>query len=126
MMKTWLMRRPVRSPVSRWSTAASSSSEWRLPFISSSALPLRTSSTAFSAAAWLWATSTISNPSDDQIEALTQRPDLVLGAHEMGTIMPARRPRGRLQRSLVARMGDGSGKGGNCFAAAISRSYLSC
>ena len=41
------MRRPVRSPVSRATTAASSSSVCRLPFISSSALPCRTSSTAF-------------------------------------------------------------------------------
>ena len=59
MMKTWLMRRPVRSPVSRATTAPSSSSVCRLPFISSSALPLRTSSTAFAAAAWLCGASTI-------------------------------------------------------------------
>ena len=63
MMKTWLMRRPVRSPVSRLATSASSSSEWRLPFMRSSALPSRTSATAFSAAAWLCGTSTISTPS---------------------------------------------------------------
>ena len=39
MRKTWLMRRPVRRPVSRATTAPSSSSVCRLPFISSSALP---------------------------------------------------------------------------------------
>ena len=53
MMKTWLMRRPVRSPVSLATTAASSSSVWRLPFISSSAWPPRTSATAVAAEAWL-------------------------------------------------------------------------
>ena len=59
MMKTWLMRRPVRSPVSRATTAPSSSSVCRLPFISSSASPSRTSSTAFAAAAWLCGASTM-------------------------------------------------------------------
>ena len=39
MMNTWLMRRPVRRPVSRATTAPSSSSVCRLPFISSSASP---------------------------------------------------------------------------------------
>ena len=53
MRKTWLRRRPVRRPVSRATTAPSSSSECRLPFISSSASPWRTSSTALAAAAWL-------------------------------------------------------------------------
>ena len=39
MTKTWLMRRPVRRPVSRATTAPISSSVCRLPFISSSASP---------------------------------------------------------------------------------------
>ena len=39
MMNTWLMRRPVRRPVSRATTAPSSSSVCRLPFMSSSACP---------------------------------------------------------------------------------------
>ena len=47
------MRRAVRSPVSRFTTAAISSSVWRLPFISASASPFRTSSTAFAADSWL-------------------------------------------------------------------------
>ncbi len=50
MMNTWLMRRPARRPPSRATTAASSSSVCRLPFINSSALPSRTSSTALRAA----------------------------------------------------------------------------
>ena len=62
MMKTWLMRRPVRRPVSRATTAPSSSSVCRLPFISSSASPSRTSSTALAAAAWLCGASTIRVP----------------------------------------------------------------
>ena len=41
--KQWLTRRAVRSPASRRTTAAISSSVCRLPFISASALPSRTS-----------------------------------------------------------------------------------
>ena len=60
MMKQWLRRRAVRRPVSRLTTAPSSSSVLSDPFISMSARPSRTSATAFSAAAWLCSTSTIS------------------------------------------------------------------
>ena len=49
MTKQWLTRRAVRSPVSRFTTSPISSSVCRLPFISASALPSRTSSTAFAA-----------------------------------------------------------------------------
>ena len=49
----------MRRPVSRARTAPSSSSVCRLPFIRSSASPLRTSATARAAAAWLWGASTI-------------------------------------------------------------------
>ena len=45
-------------PVSRATTAPISSSVCRLPFISASALPSRTSSTAFAAESWLCADST--------------------------------------------------------------------
>ena len=48
--KQWLMRLAVRRPVSRFTTAPISSSVCRLPFISTSARPCRTSSTAFAAA----------------------------------------------------------------------------
>ena len=58
--KQWLMRRAVRRPVSFLTTSAISSSVWRLPFISASALPARTSSTAFAAAALLCGASTSS------------------------------------------------------------------
>ena len=58
--KQWLTRRAVRRPVSFFTTAAISSSVWRLPFISASALPARTSSTAVAAAAWLCGASTSS------------------------------------------------------------------
>ena len=54
------MRRAVRKPVSRLTTSAISSSVCSDPFISASALPLRTSSTAFAAAPWLCSASTIS------------------------------------------------------------------
>ena len=64
MTKTWLMRRAVRRPVSLRTTSAISSSVCRLPFISASASPARTICTAFSAAAWLWAVSTICIPRD--------------------------------------------------------------
>ena len=60
MMKTWLMRRAVRSPVFPEVTSRISSSVCRLPFISSSPLASRISSTAFAAAAWLCGASTIS------------------------------------------------------------------
>ena len=49
MMKQWLIRRDVRMPPSRATTAPISSSVWRLPFIRASASPLRTSATAFAA-----------------------------------------------------------------------------
>jgi hypothetical protein len=58
MTKTWLTRRPVLRPVSLATTSAISSSVCRLPFISSSASPARTSRTASAAAAWLWGVST--------------------------------------------------------------------
>jgi hypothetical protein len=59
MRKTWLSRRPVLRPVSFAITAPRISSECRLPFMTSSASPVRTSSTAFAAAARLSGTSTI-------------------------------------------------------------------
>ena len=64
MTKQWLMRRAVRRPVSRATTAPISSSVCRLPFISASAVPARTSSTALAAESWLCAASTISKRAD--------------------------------------------------------------
>ena len=60
--KQWLTRRAVRRPVSRDTTAPMSSSVCRLPFISASALPSRTSSTALAAEASLYGASTIGRP----------------------------------------------------------------
>src|SRR5208282_2518142 len=60
MMKQWLIRRSVRIPVAPDTTAPISSSVWRLPFMSASAFPARTSSTAFAADAWLCCASTSS------------------------------------------------------------------
>jgi hypothetical protein len=62
-MKTWLIRRAVRRPVLPEVTSRISSSVCRLPFIRSSPLDSRMSSTPFIAAAPLWGTSTISKPS---------------------------------------------------------------
>ena len=59
MTNTWLIRRPVRRPVSRATTAPISSSVCRLPFIRISARRSRTSATACAAAAWLCGASTI-------------------------------------------------------------------
>ena len=55
------IRRAVRRPVAEGTTAAISSSVWRLPFISASTWPARVISTAFMAAAWLCSTETIWN-----------------------------------------------------------------
>jgi hypothetical protein len=52
------MRRAVRMPVSRFTASPITSSVCRLPFISASALPSRTSATAAAAAAWLCGAST--------------------------------------------------------------------
>ena len=105
MTKTWLMRRPVRIPVSRFMTSESSSSVCRLPFMSSSALPVRTSSTAFSAAAWLCGTSTISMLPRSSENALATRAILLLGADEDRLDQSGlARFHGPSERGLVARM----------------------
>ena len=88
MMKTWLMRRPVRRPVSRATTAPSSSSVCRLPFISSSASPWRTSSTAFAAAAWLWGASTIRVLPSWMPAAFATSRIFAAGPTRIGTISP--------------------------------------
>ena len=62
MMKQWLMRRAVRMPLSCATTAAISSSVCRLPFISASAFPSRTSATALAAESWLCSEATSGKP----------------------------------------------------------------
>ena len=76
MTKQWLMRRSVRMPPSRATTAPISSSVCRLPFISASARPSRTSSTALAAAAWLCGTSTIGKPAMSRSACRARLPDL--------------------------------------------------
>ena len=89
MMNTWLIRRPVRSPVSCATTAPRSSSVCRLPFISSSASPWRTSSTALAAAAWLCGTSTIRVlPEVDAVLPWRSRAIFAAGPTRIGTIRP--------------------------------------
>ena len=128
MTKTWLMRRPVRIPVSRFTTSDSSSSVCRLPFMSSSALPERTSSTAFSAAAWLCGTSTISTPPRSSEEDLATLFDFLLRADEdrldetfLGRLQ------GPSERGLVTRMRNGGEQALAVFSPSrSSRSYFSC
>ena len=62
MMKQWLIRRSVRMPPSRATTAPINSSVWRLPFINASTRPAVTRPTAFAAESWLCADATSSNP----------------------------------------------------------------
>ena len=59
MTKTWLMRRPVRRPVSRATTAPAARRCAGCLSSAASASPSRTSATAFAAAAWLCGASTI-------------------------------------------------------------------
>src|SRR6185295_10963294 len=69
-------------------TAPSSSSVWRLPFIKSSALPSRTSSTARAAEAWLWGTSTLSVLPRSIFLALVSARIFSAGPTRIGTIRP--------------------------------------
>ena len=127
MTKTWLTRRPVRSPVSRFITSESSSSVCRLPFIRRSALPVRTSSTAFSAAAWLCGTSTISMSPRSSENCLATAAILSLGPTRIGLINPAS-PASTAPFSEVSSQGCATAVaiGSSFFAAAIRRSYFSC
>ena len=124
-MKTWLMRRAVRKPVSAAVTARISSSVCRLPFISISPWPARMSSTALAAAASLCATSTssyfpISIPCS-RATFLT----LAAGPTRTGMISPA-------SAASIAPRSDVSSHGcttivfaaGTFFASAINRSYF--
>ncbi len=89
MTKTWLIRRAVLSPVADEVTSCISSSVWRLPFISISPRPSRTSSTARAAAAWLWGTSTISIPARSRPCASATPRIFAAGPTRMGTTSPA-------------------------------------
>ena len=112
MTKTWLMRRPVRIPVSRFTTSASNSSVCKLPFISSSALPVRTSSTAFSAAAWLCGTSMISKPPRSREKDWATLRILSFGPTRIGLMSFLGRLERAFKRRLVTWMRHGGRKGG--------------
>ena len=105
MRKTWLIRRAVRRPVSLATTSLISSSVCRLPFISSSALPARTSSTALAAAAWLCGTSTSSSCPMSSPNCCATSRILSAGPTRIGTISLASAASTRAaQRALVAGM----------------------
>ena len=106
MMKTWLTRRPVRSPVSLLVTSASNSSVCRLPFISSAALPACTSSTALAAEAWLCGVDDL-QPGDVEPGLLRRRDDPSAGADQYRRDQALRRRVERApQRGFVTGMRD--------------------
>ena len=90
MTKQWLMRREVRSPVSRFTTAAISSSVCRLPFIRASASALRTSATALAADSWLYPASTMRNREMSSPELAATSRIRAAGPTRIGTISPTR------------------------------------
>ena len=107
MMKQWLIRRAVRMPSVLDTTAPISSSVCRLPFISASAAPQRTCSTALAAESWLCSAIDDRHAADVEVPA---RRDLLDARRrtdqdrrnqaELGGLD------GAFQRDLVARMGD--------------------
>ena len=112
MTKQWLTRRAVRSPVSRLTTAPISSSVCRLPFISASALPSRTSSTALSAESWLCARVDDRQPRDVDAVLLRDRLDpRARTDQDRRDQAELRRVDGAAQRALVAGMRDGGRRG---------------
>ncbi len=84
------MRRAVRSPLVDGTTVSISSSVCRLPFISASTLPARASSTAFSAAAWLCSTPTISQGARSMPSARATARIFASGPMRIGTMRPRR------------------------------------
>ena len=126
MMKQWLIRRSVRMPLSFETTAAISSSVWRLPFMSASARPARTCSTALAADAWLCSASTISTPARSKPTSLGNAADALDGTDQDRIDQP------QAHRFGAPRMDDSSHGcatatliGACAWAAAISRSYRS-
>ena len=86
MMNTWLIRRSVRMPEVLSTTASSSSSVCRLPFISAVASPLRTRATEAAALAWLCGVSTIRTPARSIPAAAATRRMRCSGPTSSGTI----------------------------------------
>jgi hypothetical protein len=126
MMKQWLILRSVRIPLALETTAPISSSVWRLPFISASALPARTNSTALAADAWLCSASTSSTPPRSKPTPSAARRMRLAGPTSIESIRRSR------IASATPRMEDSSQGCATatliaaCFwAAAMSCSYLS-
>ena len=86
MMKQWLIRRSVRSPLSCATTAPISSSVCRLPFIRASALPSRTSATALAAELWLCAEATTGSPAISMLFCRATSASRAGGATRIGAI----------------------------------------
>src|SRR6516162_3314025 len=125
MMKTWLIRRAVRKPVVLEVTARVNSSVCRLPFIRSSPLDSRMSSTPFIAAASLWGTSTTSKSSIRRPCSRATAEIFAAGPTRIGTLTPASAasigPRSEVSSqgcTTIVRAAE------TFFARASSRSYL--
>ena len=127
MTKQWLTRRAVRSPVSRLTTAPISSSVCRLPFISASALPSRTSSTALSADAWLCGVSTIGSPAMSMPCSFAIASIRARGPTRIGAISPSfaasTAPRSELSSQGCA---TAVGVGGSALQASMRCWYFAC
>ena len=76
-------------PPSRATTAAMSSSVWRLPFINASTRPAVTRPTALAAELWLCADATSSNPLMSRPASLATLPSRSGGATRIGSIKPS-------------------------------------
>src|ERR671912_2202469 len=127
MTKQWLTRRAVRRPPSRRTTAPMSSSVCRLPFISASAWPDFTSSTATSAVAWLCGASTMRIMETSLPSASAAAVILACGPTRMGSIGPSPAASNTAPRDAASHGCTTAtfSLGSDC-AAATSRSYLSC
>src|SRR4051812_3973003 len=121
------MRRWVRSPVSRFTTAAMSSSVCRLPFISASALPFLTRSTAAAAAVSGVGLSTISTSRRSMSCAFASARIFASGPNSTGAMSPMRAasiaPASELWSQGYA---TAVGVGGSALQNSIRRWYFSC
>src|SRR3954468_8228050 len=127
MTKAWLIRRAVRRPPSRDTTAPISSSVCRLPFIRHSALPSLTMATALAADAWLCSASITSKPERLMRLFSATATMRAFGPTRIGLINPS------FAASTAPASEDSSqgcatavGTGACAFARSSSRSYFSC
>jgi hypothetical protein len=106
MMKQWLIRRPVRSPVSRATTALISSSVCRLPFISASARPSRTSATALRGVMAVRGVDDLNSPQVDRRRRPRPSRSCPSADQDRGDQLHLLRLDRAFERDLVARMRD--------------------